>query len=133
MILINFSHPITPEQLAQIESLAGERVARVIDLPADFDNQESFVPQLAALLDRLPLTSRELQTQPLLINPPAYNFITAVLLAELHGRLGYFPSVVRLRPVPGSAAPAFEAAEILNLQSIRHSARRRRAGEPPAG
>ena len=31
--------------------------------------------------------------------PPALNFITAVLLAELHGRMGYFPAIVRLRPV----------------------------------
>lgn len=32
----------------------------------------------------------------------ALNFIAAALVAELHGRMGYFPPVVRTRPVAGA-------------------------------
>jgi len=49
-----------------------------------------------------------------------------VLLAELHGRMGYFPPIVRLRPVPNALPPRFEVAEIINLQAVREAARTRR-------
>ena len=78
------------------------------------------------MLAQAPLTSEAWQTTPLLIVLPALNFITAVLLAELHGRMGYFPPIVRLRPAAGSTPPRFEVAEIINLQAVREGARRQR-------
>ena len=59
----------------------------------------------------------------------AYN-ANATLLAELHGRCGYFPAQLRLRPVPGSLPPRFEIAEVLNLQALRDAARERRSDAP---
>jgi hypothetical protein len=52
--------------------------------------------------------------------------VAVVLLAELHGRMGYFPACLRLRPVEGSTPPRFEAAEVVNLQEVRNAARKRR-------
>jgi hypothetical protein len=75
------------------------------------------------LMAELPLSAEDMQTQPILINPPSLNFITALVLAELHGRMGYFPPVIRLRPVAGSLPPRYEVAEILNLQAVRDAAR----------
>jgi hypothetical protein len=49
-----------------------------------------------------------------------------VLLAELHGRIGHFPALIRLRPLPGSTPTTYEVAELINLQAIREDARRRR-------
>ncbi|MBM4459702.1 MAG: hypothetical protein FJ011_18395 [Chloroflexi bacterium] len=126
MILLNFSHPLTPEQLAQVAALTAAAVERVIAVPAQFDTGQPFAPQVEALLAAIPLTAEEWQTLPLLIVPPALNFITAVLLAELHGRMGYFPAIVRLRPIAGSLLPRFEVAEIINLQAVREQARRPR-------
>lgn len=34
MVVINFSHPVTPAQVAQAEVLAGKKVERVIGAPA---------------------------------------------------------------------------------------------------
>jgi hypothetical protein len=48
------------------------------------------------------------------------------LLAELHGRMGHFPAVLRLRPVPDSNPPQFEVAEVINLQEVRDETRKRR-------
>ena len=126
MILLNFSHPITPEQQAQIEAFPGQKIERIIHLLVQFDAQQPFLPQLEALLAEAPLSSEEWQTLPILINPPALNVIAALLLAELHGRMGYFPPIVRLRPVKDSTPPRFEVAEILNLQEVREAARQRR-------
>ena len=126
MILLNFSHPLTPAQLAQVEVSTGAAVERVIAAPAQFDTGQPFAAQVAALLAGVPLTAEEWQTAALLIVPPALNFITAVLLAELHGRMGYFPAIVRLRPVAESVPPRFEVAEVINLQAVREQARQHR-------
>ena len=128
MILLNFSHPLTPAQLAQLEALTGVGVARVIAAPAQFDTGQPFAAQVDALLAGVPLTAEAWQTAPLLIVPPALNFITAVLLAELHGRMGYFPAIVRLRPVAESVPPRYVVAEVINLQAVREAARQRRSG-----
>ncbi len=37
MLLLNFTHPMRPEQVAQVEALTGQAVARVIEAPAQFD------------------------------------------------------------------------------------------------
>jgi len=78
------------------------------------------------MLDRTGLTSVEWQTKPLLVNLPSLNYSAAAMLAQLHGRMGYFPSILRLRPVTDSIAPRFEVAEILNLQAMRERAREKR-------
>ena len=126
MILLNFSHPITAEQQAQIEARTGRKVEKIIAIPVQFNNEESFLQQLQELMANLPLTSEELQTKPILVNLPSLNTIAALLLAELHGRMGYFPPVLRLRPVTGITPPRFEVAEIINLQMVREAARKER-------
>lgn len=126
MILLNFAHPLTNEQAAQIEALAGQPLERVIALPAQFDPRQPFAPQLVALVEQVPLSPEEWQTAPILVIPPALSAIAGLALAELHGRMGYFPPLVRLRPVEAALPPRFEAAEILNLQVVRDRARGRR-------
>lgn len=126
MILLNFAHPFTPDHIRQIEELAGQKVERVIEIRSQIDPQQPLAPQVVALVDAVGLTPAEWQTLPLLVNPPSLNFIAVVLLAELHGRCGYFPAMLRLRPVPESAPPRYEVAEIINLQSVRDEARKRR-------
>jgi len=126
MILLNFSHPLTREQLDRIVELAGQPIEQLLNLPVHFDNEQEFEPQLETLLSRLPLSAEELQTGSILVNPPSLNYITAILLAKLHGLLGYFPAVVRLRPQANSLPTRYEVAEILNLQRIRDQARKKR-------
>lgn len=126
MILLNLSHPLTPVHLQQIVSLTHEKPARVIEIPSQIDPQQPLGPQVVSLTDRAGLSPEEWQTLPLLINPPSLNFIAIAFLAELHGRCGYFPAHLRLRPVKGSSPPQYEVAEILNLQAIRDQARTKR-------
>lgn len=126
MLLLNFSHPLTAAQMLQTEALAGQPIQRVIELPVQFDNDAPFLPQLAALAAKIPLSPAELQTESILVNLPALNFIAGLLLAELHGRMGYFPSILRFRPEPDALPPRYEVSEILNLQAVRNAARTHR-------
>ncbi|GIK72729.1 MAG: hypothetical protein BroJett021_17170 [Chloroflexota bacterium] len=126
MILLNFSHPLTEAQRGQIETLTGQPIAEMRQITTQFDEQEPFAPQLAALMATLDLTPEAWQSAPILVMLPSLNFIAAALLAELHGRMGYFPPVVRTRPVAGSVPRRYEVAEILDLQGLREAARRQR-------
>jgi hypothetical protein len=126
MILLNFSHPLTPDHLAQVEALSGQKVERVAEVHSQIDPQQPLVPQAVALADQAGLSPAEWQTLPILVNPPSLNFIAVALLAELHGRCGYFPAHLRMRPVQGSLPPQYEVAEVLDLQAARDAARGRR-------
>ncbi len=126
MILLNFSHPLPPDQLARLESLTGQPVERVVEIPTQVDPQADLVPQVAALADACRLTPDEWQQESILVLPPALNFVAVVLLAELHGRMGYFPAHLCTRPVEGSLPPRFEVAEVINLQAVREEARKKR-------
>jgi hypothetical protein len=131
MILLNFSHPLTPAHLAQIEALIDQEVERVVEVHSQIDAQQPLAPQVTILADQCNLTPAEWQSAPLLVNPPSLNFVAVVLLAELHGRCGYFPAHLRLRPVEGPDGsprlpPQYEVAEILDLQAARDEARKKR-------
>lgn len=127
MLLLNFGHPLTDAQLARIRELAGQDIERVVGVPTQFDHAQAFDEQIRELLATVPLSLEQWQTTPLLINPPSLAPITAVLLAEIHGRSGYFPTIIRLRPMAGIVPPQFEVAELLNLQAVRDAARTQRA------
>jgi hypothetical protein len=126
MILINLSHPLTAEQRQQIETLTGQPVTRLIERMAQFELARPFAEQAVELVDSLGLAAGEWQQLPLLLVLPSLNFGAATVLAELHGRCGYFPPMVRLSPVEGSLPPRYEVAEIINLQALRDAARKRR-------
>lgn len=123
MIVLNFSHPLTAAQQIQIEQMAGESITQVIDLAARFDEHTPYTQQLTALLDCAGLTPAQWQSGELLVVLPSLNYIAALVLAEVHGRSGGFPPVVRLRPAPSSVLRRYEVAELLDLQGLREHAR----------
>jgi len=125
MLILNFTHPLTDEHKAQIEVLASVPIDEVRTIPVQIDQAQPLGPQISAIVEAAQLSSQEWQTRPLLINPPGYAPAAFVLLAELHGRIGHFPLLIRLRPQSGPVT-TFEVAELLNLQAVREAARQRR-------
>lgn len=125
MLILNFTHPLTEPQRAQISALADTSIEDVITIPVQIEQAEPLTPQITAIVNAVGLSSEEWQTRTLLVNPPGFAPAAFVLLAELHGRIGHFPALIRLRPKPGPVT-TYEVAEILDLQSIREEARRRR-------
>jgi len=121
---------LTEQQIERIHSLIDTPVGEVFKLKCKFDHQVSFQKQLVELQSEIPFSSKELQTKPILLVPPALNFIAAMVISDLHGRMGYFPPIIRIRRVENSTPPRYEVAEIINLQDVRDSARDwRAAGE----
>jgi hypothetical protein len=126
MNILNFAHPLTEPQLTQIAQATSDATSEVIPVRVQFDLDQPFAPQVARIINDLQITPERWQGEGWLIVLPSLNFIAAILLAELHGRLGYFPTIVRMRPVPDSTPPRFEFAELINLQKVRDVARAQR-------
>jgi hypothetical protein len=126
MILVNFAHALTAGHLQIIEKLTGQTVTRVINVKTQFDEAQPFAEQARVLVNDIELTPEQWQTERLLINMPSYHYAAALLLAELHGRMGYFPSMLRQRAIEDSTPRQYEVAEILNLQIVRETARQMR-------
>lgn len=126
MILLNFSHPIREKHLAQITALVGAAPDDVREVKVHFDVERDFVAQVVEMVESLGFTAAEWESTPWLIVLPSLNYIAGVLLAELHGRMGHFPSIVRMRSIAGALVTEYEVAEIINLEAVRQAARSRR-------
>jgi hypothetical protein len=125
MLILNFTHPLTKEQCTQIEALAHTPITEVRTIAVQIDQAAPLGPQISRIVEMTGLSAQEWQTRPLLINPPGYAPAAFVLLAELHGRIGHFPTLIRMCPRYGPTT-TYEVAELLNLQGIRESSRTQR-------
>lgn len=124
--IINFSHPLSEAQLVALEKLSGWRVDHIVGIPTHCEPGRPFAEQAAGFVEAAGLTSEQWQSHRLAIVPPALSSIACLVIAEVHGRAGYFVPVVRLRPRIGLLPPVFEVAEILDVQGQRDAARARR-------
>ena len=122
MILVNFAHPLTEEQKKQLIRF-GIVPRKIIEVKTQLNLQEPLTFQIVELVDKVGLTSEEWQGEAVIINPPGLAPATAILLAEVHGRTGHFPLIMRLAP---TATGGYEVAEVVNLQMVRDAARLRR-------
>jgi transposase len=120
MLIINLSHPLTAEQLSAIAERTGQPADQVWQRMPQFDHQRSLVEQIATLLDEIGLSAEEWQNVPILLNPPGFAPAAAVALAQIHGRSGHFPALIRLRPMAGSIPTRYELAELINLDAVRN-------------
>jgi len=84
------------------------------------------LPGQLKAIEKVDLSPVQWQVSNIVALPAGYSAIWSVVLAEIHGRLGYFPDVVHLRPSAAAATEKFEVAEIMNLRQVRHASRGKR-------
>jgi hypothetical protein len=126
MIIINFAHPLTDAQLQEIQALVEVKITTVLEISNQINPEAPLAPQIEKMLDKTGFNPQEWQTNTLLINLPSLNYSAAAVLAQLHGRMGYFPPVLRLRPLTKEIPLRYAVTEILNLQAMREQAREKR-------
>lgn len=126
MILVNFSHPLSMHQRTQAEAVCGREIERVVQVRVQCDHSESFAAQAAKIVESVGLSPEDWQTRPIIVVPPSLAVIACACVAELHGRMGYFPPLLRLAPRESVTPPVFDVAELVNLQVVRDAARQRR-------
>jgi transcriptional regulator with XRE-family HTH domain len=116
ILILNFAHPLTAQQQTQIEKLSGTNIKDIIN------EEERLLPQIITLIDAIDQSAHDWHKRHIIINPPGYAPAALLLLAEIHGRIGHFPTLIRMRPKHG-AVTTYEVIELLNLQTIRDAAR----------
>ncbi len=127
-ILVNFSsHLIQPGQRRDMQkTLQWPAIEEVDARLGTVPEKQNFTRYLINHVEGIDLTANEWQTARLAVVPAGYAPAWSIILAELHGRLGYFPDIVRLRPAPEPAEEKFEVAEVVTLREIRSKARSKR-------
>jgi Putative DNA-binding domain len=127
-IIVNFTHPMTDAQLSQISQSTGCYISEVVQplkVPVHFDENFSFEAQVVQMVDEVGLTSEQWQELKILINVPGYASIAVALIAEIHGRMGHFPNVIRFKRSSDDST-RYEFEEYIQLQRIRDKARAQR-------
>jgi len=125
-IVINFSgHSLSESQVQRLRLEMNCTIQDVIERSWTLAHDRPFGEQAREVADALGLTPHTWQEAPIVVCPPGLAAATAVLLAELHGRMGHFPSVVRMRPVQAGTT-VFEVGEVINLQTVRDRGRENR-------
>jgi hypothetical protein len=65
MLILNFTHPLTSDQRAQIEALAHVSIEEVRTVHVQIDQAEPLEPQIVTIVDAVGLSSEEWQTRAL--------------------------------------------------------------------
>ena len=118
MILINFGAPFRPLQISQAEALLHEPITRVVDLTVNVDPDQEMLAQFKKIMGKLKLINADLRAEPVVVNLPQQNYLSVMILAELHARMGYFPTFIRTRMTSSGMLPYYEVAEVIDLQAI---------------
>jgi hypothetical protein len=122
MILLNYAHPLTSEQLDQLAALLGV-TPKVRDIPVHIDRARPITEVARELVDAVEFSPAEWQTLPLIVNPPGLSPLALALIAEIHGRCGHFPAILNIRPVVEALPMRYEVSELIDLQALRDTAR----------
>lgn len=123
LYILNFTHPLTDANLIQLQNLIDKPIAKIIELQYQFDHDKPFSEQCSNIIAKISFTAQDWQTRSILVHLPGFAPAAATLLAELHGLMGHFPTILRLSPVPGTTLRTFDIAELINLQDSRDEAR----------
>jgi hypothetical protein len=126
MLLINFSHPLDDTDRSRIEELTGGKV-EVKNITTHFENEVPFTEQSQALMNSIDIHPYGWEGGNILINPPGQSVIAATLIAHMHGLMGHFPRILRMKPTTkANYKKRFEVAEIIDLLEVRDDARQLR-------
>lgn len=120
VLVLNFSHPITEVQKGEIAKLVGVELTD-IEFREGLSRQYAYTTAdelVAAVRDQVnaaKVSAADWQSTRVFVNLPALSAGAMIALAEMHGRMGYFPSALRIEKVGDS----FSFTEVVELDSLR--------------
>ena len=117
--VINFSHPLSDVAVEQLGHPEIENVRVQIDLGAPV------VPQIVEIVNGIK-TPVDGTVAGLAIVLPGMSEATALLLAELHGRMGGFPTIIPLRRDDEMGIFVVAEEGVQSLDRVRSESRGRR-------
>jgi hypothetical protein len=112
MILINFSHAMTAEQIRQVEEMMKRGPVQLVDIPCQMDLDKPLAPQVRKVYEQsLPYLIGDRST--ILVHLPGLSTVAVLLMEHMRVGLGYRPFIVIMRRNSISPVGAFDVVEIL--------------------
>lgn len=124
-IVINFSHPFTEAQRDDLRGMIGPDITIIEKMP-QFDLKADLVPQVRNLVSELDIDPEDWQARAIIVNLPGLSVAAGIVLAEIHGRTGHFPVIIRMASRITDAGTEFYVAGTINLDGVRLEARQSR-------
>jgi hypothetical protein len=126
MTLLNLAEPLSREDVSTIAAMCGRKVRKAIDADAAFATSQPMSAQVRALVDKLGLSAREWENSSLVLCLPADPVAAALIVAEIAGRRGRTPTIVRF--ATDKTTGRREPVETISLHEVRKEARHTRKG-----
>jgi hypothetical protein len=114
-MLLNFSHPLSESQLAQIALLAGRPIGEVRTIPSRVDQDASSMHrEVDRLLALTGVADDEWKSLDLLVILPSLSIVAVLLAVELQFLCGFGSvGLVRIKTVKTGAVTVYQPAEVL--------------------
>lgn len=123
-VLLNFGHPLHASVVASLSPATEVRVPFNLEMDGVLGTGDQVVEIVNEAARRVAEKGGRLDgTVPVVVGLPGVTEGAALVLTELHGRLGYFPRVLQLRKVDNGT---FRLRGLLDLERLRLEARGRR-------
>lgn len=131
VVVLNFSHPINEPQRDEIAKLLSIEVGE-LEVREDLSRQyryetvDELVEAVTEQVEAAELSAFDWQKAKIIVNLPAHSAGAMILLAMVHGRMGYFPNALRIERDDSG----FHFTDVVELESLREAALREiRSGE----
>jgi len=117
MVLLNFAHSLTEEDVSGIAALAGRTPKSVVHIAPEFVGSLPLVPQVRRVVDEVGFSQKEWQNTSLLVCLPLDPAAAAIFVAEIAGRHGRTPTIVRF--VQDAQKGRLVPFELVSLHQVR--------------
>lgn len=129
-IVLNFSHDFTPEQREEILALLEKNEDEVeiregLGRQYQYESAFGLVKHVREQVAAVRLGASAWQECQIVVNLPAYSGGAMIALADMNGRMGYFPTVLRVE----RADDGFHYTEALDLEQLRLRALKERQAD----
>lgn len=129
MVILNFAEPLSADDISAVASMHGRKARKVLDVRAQFLPDLPLAPQVRNLVDGIGFSRNEWQSLSLVVCLPSDAVAATLLVAEIAGRRGRTPAVVRFRVDARSGRR--EPNEVISLHEVRKSAQQAGKGWIP--
>lgn len=130
MIILNLAEPLSTEDASVIAALAGRRLRGVRNFQPKFSDDLPLAPQVRNFVDLMGFSPKEWQTMSMVLCLPEDSVVATIIVAEVAGRRGRTPTVVRFRSDAGSGKR--EPSELISLHEVRKDAQQAQKGWIPS-
>lgn len=129
MIILNLAEPLSAEDASAIAALAGRRLRGVQSFQPKFSDDLPLAPQVRNFVDLMGYSPKDWQTMSMVICLPQDPVAAALFVAEVAGRRGRTPTIVRFRTDANTGKR--EPSELISLHEVRKEAQQAQKGWIP--